>query len=71
MEGTGFTSGVNVFVDSIPFVTPARVESANTKVRQEGNLLIGVSLVAYLRPSGTSELIIRNSNGGTARVRIQ
>ncbi len=71
VEGTGFTSEVNVYADGIPFVMPARVESANTKVKQEGNLLIGVSLGAYLRQSGTSELIIRNSNGGTARVRIQ
>lgn len=70
-KGTGFTSEVNVFVDGIPFVRPAKVKAGNTKVKQKGNLLVGLSAEAYLRQSGSSELIMRNSDGGTARVRIQ
>jgi hypothetical protein len=71
VRGTGFTSEVNVFIDGIPFVSPAKVKAGNTKVKQKGNLLVGLSAEAYLRQLGSSELIIRNSDGGTARVRIQ
>ena len=70
-KGTGFTPEVNVFVDGIPFVSPAKVKAGNTKVKQKGNLLVGLSADAYLRQSGSSELIIRNSDGGTVRARIQ
>lgn len=70
-KGTGFTAQVNVFVDGIPFVKSAKVKAGNTKVKQKGNLLTGLSVGAYLRQFGPSELIIRNSDGGTARVRIQ
>ena len=70
-NGTGFTAEVIVFVDGIPFVRPAMVKAGNTKVRQTGNLVGGLSAEAYLGRFGPSELTIRNSDGGTARARIQ
>ncbi len=71
LNGTGFTAEVIVFVDGIPFVRPAMVKAGNTKVRQTGNLVGGLSAEAYLGRSGPSELTIRNSDGGTTRARIQ
>ncbi len=71
LNGTGFTAEVIVFVDGIPFDRPAMVKAGNTKVRQTGNLVGGLSAQSYLRQSGPSELTIRNSDGGTTRVRIQ
>ena len=64
-KGAGFTTTVQVFVDGIPFVSPATVKNG-TKVTQKGNLLTGQSVQAYLSShGGTARMTIRNSSGAT------
>ena len=64
-KGAGFTATVQVFVDGIPFVSPATVKNL-TKVTQKGNLLTGQSVQAYLASNGgTARMTIRNTSGAT------
>lgn len=64
-KGAGFTTAVQVFVDGIPFVSPATVKNG-TKVTQKGNLLTGQSVQSYLSShGGTARMTIRNSSGAT------
>lgn len=64
-KGAGFTTSVQVFVDGIPFVSPATVKNG-TKVTQKGNLLTGQSVQTYLSShGGTARMTIRNESGAT------
>jgi hypothetical protein len=74
-DGSGFTDGVLVIVDGLPFVTPAKVKRRNTRVVQTGQLVTGQTLAEYLasrRPDedGTVRVLvgIRNATGGVATV---
>jgi uncharacterized repeat protein (TIGR01451 family) len=64
--GTSFTATVEVFVDGIPFVRPAKVKSGLTRVVQKGALLTGQTVGAYLAAHPSVLLTFRNSNGGVA-----
>lgn len=63
VKGTGFGAPMQVFVDGIPFVTPAKVKG--TKVNQKGRLLTGQTLGEYARAGQTVEVTVRGANGGT------
>ncbi len=67
--GSGFTSTVSVFIDGIPFASPASVKKNNTKVVQKGNLVTGQTIGAYLAAHPSVQLSFRNSNGGVTSVR--
>lgn len=63
-KGSAFTSTVAVFLDGIPFTSPAKVKG-NAKVVQKGTLVTGQSIPAYIASRGGTVLIqYRNSNGG-------
>ncbi len=64
-KGTGFTTDqVQVFVDGLPFLSPAVVKSAGKKVVQKGTLITGQTIGAYLAAHGGSARIsFRNSTG--------
>ncbi len=62
--GSGFSETVSVFVDGIPFVSPATVKKQGAKVIQKGNLLTGQSIGAYLAANPSVLISFRNSNGG-------
>jgi len=64
-KGADFSASVQVFVDGIPFLSPAKVK-ARKKVTQKGNLLTGQSLGQYLASHGTIAVTFRNDNGGVA-----
>lgn len=70
-KGAAFTATVQVFVDGIPFVSPATVKNGS-KVTQKGNLLTGQSVRAYLSShGGTARMTIRNTSGATVTATIQ
>jgi hypothetical protein len=64
-KGTDFSPTVQVFLDGIPFVAPARVK-VGKKVAQKGNLLTGQSLAQYVTSGKTVTISVRNENGGIA-----
>jgi hypothetical protein len=69
-KGTGFTPTVQVFLDGIPFVAPAKVKNG-TKVVQKGTLVTGQTIGTYLASKGGVVLVqFRNSNGGIAARRF-
>ncbi len=64
VRGANFTKPVTVFLDGIPFVTPAKVKKAGTQVVQQGTLLTGETIGAYLAAHGGKALLnIRNTSG--------
>jgi hypothetical protein len=69
VTGAGFSDAVTVFVDGIPFASPAKVKKANTKVVQKGVLLTGVTAAQYLATRSSVLITVRNSNGGVAAFR--
>lgn len=69
VSGSNFSATVLVFVDGIPFVSPAKVKKAGTKVVQKGNLITGESAAVYLRTHPNVLVTVRNSNGGIAAFR--
>ena len=64
-KGTDFSDTVQVFVDGIPFVAPAKVK-ARKKVVQRGTLLTGQTLGQYITRGKTVAITFRNENGGVA-----
>ena len=63
-KGASFSSTVQVFLDGIPFTSPAKVKGT-TKVTQKGTLVTGQTVGAYLASKGGVALVqFRNSNGG-------
>lgn len=71
VNGTGFTPTVQVFLDGIPFLSPAKVKKNNTRVQQKGTLVTGQTVGAYLASKGGVVLVqVRNSNGGIAAKRF-
>jgi hypothetical protein len=69
VSGSSFSATVTVFVDGIPFVSPAKVKKAGTKVIQKGNLLTGQTVAVYLQSHPNVLITVRNSNGGVAAFR--
>jgi hypothetical protein len=69
-DGAGFTTPLVVLLDGIPFVKPAKVKKANTRVLQKDPLLIGTIASQLDRQSGVGTVMIRTSDGGTAIRRI-
>jgi hypothetical protein len=69
VSGSSFSATVSVFVDGIPFVSPAKVKKAGTKVIQKGNLLTGQTVAVYLQSHPNVLVTVRNSNGGVAAFR--
>ncbi len=68
-KGSGFTFEVQVFLDGIPFVTPARiVDGVNgVKVVQTGTLRTGETIAEYLAAHGNRAIVaVRNSDGGVS-----
>lgn len=70
LTGTDFTDAVTVFVDGIPFVSPATVKKNNSKVVQKGLLVTGQTLGQYLAAYPAVLISVRNSNGGIATRRF-
>ncbi len=66
MTGVNFSDEVSVFVDGIPFATPAKIKKNHTKLIQKGNLLTGQTVGAYIATHPTVFITVRNSNGGVA-----
>ncbi len=65
-KGTDFSSTVQVFLDGIPFASPAKVKNGK-KVVQKGTLVTGQTVGAYVASKGGVVLVqFRNSNGGIA-----
>jgi hypothetical protein len=62
VTGSGFASEVEVFVDGIPFVSPARLK--NGKVVQKGALANGMRLQDYLRRGVPVAVVVRNAGAG-------
>lgn len=64
-KGTGFTTDqVQVFVDGLPFLSPAVVKAAGKKVVQKGNLITGETIGQYLAAhGGRARISFRNSTG--------
>jgi hypothetical protein len=70
-KGTDFTAQIQVFVDGIPFVSPAVVKRNGTKVKQAGTLLTGETIGAYLAAHGnTARIDFRNEAGGIRAVQF-
>jgi hypothetical protein len=71
-EGTGFSSGVQVFFGGLPFATAAKLKKNNTKVAQTGPLVTGESLGAFadkfLGPGSSVAILIVNANGNAVAV---
>jgi hypothetical protein len=65
-KGTGFSKPIQVLVDGIPFLAPAKVKPNFTKVTQKGALLTGQALFEYITPGKTVAITFRNANGGIA-----
>jgi hypothetical protein len=64
--GTDFVSGMQIYVDGIPFVTRAKVKAGGTKVNQKGALITGQSLAAYLQQhNGRARITFRNPDGAS------
>ena len=64
--GLDFATGLQVYVDGIPFLSPAKVKAGGTKVQQKGNLITGQSLSAYLgQNGGRARITFRNPDGTT------
>jgi hypothetical protein len=62
--GRDFATGLQIYVDGIPFVSPAKVKAGGTKVQQKGNLITGQSLSAYLgQHGGRARITLRNPDG--------
>lgn len=68
-NGDGFSDEVQVFVDGIPFVSPATVKKQGKKVIQKGTLITGQTIGAYLTGKTDALVTFRNSNGGVAAYR--
>ena len=64
-KGSGFTDAVEVLLDGIPFVDPAKVKSGNAKAVQKGSLVIGQTVEQYMASGTTFLIVVRNSDGGT------
>ncbi len=63
-KGANFTPTVQVFLDGIPFASPAKVKNG-TKVVQKGSLVTGQTVSQYVASKGGVVLVqFRNSNGG-------
>lgn len=70
-KGSGFSSVVTVFIDGIPFTSPAKVKGASKTV-QKGTLVTGQTVGAYIASKGGDVLLqFRNSNGGIASWRYR
>lgn len=63
-KGTGFDATVQVFVDGLPFVAPAKVKR-DTKVTQKGRLLTGQGIFELIAPGGSARIVFRNADGGS------
>jgi hypothetical protein len=63
-SGTGFTASVQVFLDGIPFASPAKVKNNRMKVAQKGPLITGQTVGAY-KPSGSAVEVIFVNNDAT------
>ncbi len=69
-KGAGFTTEVQVFVDGIPFASPATVKQGK-KVIQRGELVTGETLEHYLSAhKGRVMVAFRNSDGGVSASRF-
>lgn len=68
VKGTGFAAPMQIFVDGIPFATPAKVKAA--KVNQKGRLLTGQTLAEYARVGQTIEVTVRAADGGTTTIPV-
>lgn len=67
LKGSGFAAQVEVFVNGIPFVAPAKSKLA-TKVVQKGLLENGRTLSQQIDAGETVTIYVRNSGGGTSQV---
>lgn len=65
-KGTGFSTGVVVFIDGIPFLSAAALKANGGKVVQKGALLTGQTIQQYLQMHPQVVISFRNSNGGIA-----
>jgi hypothetical protein len=64
--GSDFVTGLQIYVDGIPFVTRAKVKAGGTKVNQKGGLITGQSLATYLQQhNGRARITFRNPDGAS------
>jgi hypothetical protein len=64
-RGANFNSGVQVFMDGIPFANPAVLKNNGRKVVQKGALLTGQTVGQYLDANGgRAKIVVRNTDGG-------
>lgn len=64
--GSDFVTGLQIYVDGIPFVTRAKVKAGGTKLNQKGALITGQSLAAYLQQhDGRARITFRNPDGAS------
>jgi hypothetical protein len=67
VTGSGFASDVEVFVDGIPFASPAKLKRG-TQVVQKGALANGQTLGQYLRSGAPAAIVVRNAGAGAAQL---
>ncbi len=65
-KGARFTREVQVFLDGIPFASPATIKQGK-KVTQTGALVTGLTVAEHLAAHGNRAIVaLRNSDGGIA-----
>ena len=65
INGSGYVSGTQVFVDGVGFEAPAKVKASGQKLVQSGRLTDGRTLGQAIAIGATVRVIVRAPDGGT------